>query len=132
MVGFRREYGLDWRDARRSMWHVDLGVLVDGLQAWSLTDENIARLVDREDYWLNSEYAQWTTDPNDPEVVADRERRRRAGIKPPPVPLLRPVARRPRRQQAELEEAFIKRVTSAGTHLSRKATLNELRAARGK
>ncbi|MHC9669615.1 hypothetical protein ACQX2Y_09415 [Corynebacterium diphtheriae] len=35
---------------------------------WGYTDENIASLIDREDYWLNAEYQSWTTDPEDPEI----------------------------------------------------------------
>lgn len=58
--------------------------------------ENLAMLLDRDDYWLNSEYAQWTTDPDDPEVKAARAQRKRSGIKPPPRPLLAPIALRPR------------------------------------
>lgn len=52
-------------------------------------------LVDRENYWLNSEYTSWITDPNDREVREERLRRKRLGIKPPPAPLLPPVAMRP-------------------------------------
>lgn len=71
-------------------------ILIDGLEPeWTHTDENIARLVDREDYWLNSEYASWTTDPDDPEVKAAREHRKESGAKPPSHPILYPVALRP-------------------------------------
>lgn len=65
--------------------------------------ENLAMLVDRKDYWLNSEYRSWVTDPDDPEVKADRERRKK--IKPPPRPLLPPVAQR----RPELVEALLQR-----------------------
>lgn len=51
-------------------------------------------LVDRKDYWLNSEYRTWITDPDDPEVKAERERRKREKITPPPQPILVPVAQR--------------------------------------
>ncbi|MBX4168041.1 hypothetical protein K3M35_05090 [Rhodococcus sp. DMU2021] len=51
-------------------------------------------LLDRDDYWLNSEYAQWTTDPNDPEVKRAREERK--NVKPPPHPIIAPVALRPK------------------------------------
>ena len=54
------------------MWWVDLAILADGLDEWTPTDENIARLVDREDYWLNSEYKSWITDPDDPEAQAEK------------------------------------------------------------
>ncbi|MCQ4148672.1 hypothetical protein [Rhodococcus qingshengii] len=56
--------------------------------------ENLAMLVDRDDYWLNSEYASWTADPDDREAKAERDRRKKAGIKPPSFPILPPVAQR--------------------------------------
>lgn len=70
--------------------------------------ENLAMLVDRDDFYLNSEYSQWITDPNDPQVKAERARRLKYGIKPPPVPVLRPVAMR----QPELTIALGKRYAS--------------------
>ncbi len=77
----------------------DVGVLLARAAEWEAQaardSENLAMLLDRDDYWLNSEYAQWTTDPDDPEVKAAREQRKRAGIKPPPQPLIAPVALRP-------------------------------------
>jgi hypothetical protein len=68
--------------------------------------ENLAMLVDRDDYWLNSEYSQWVTNPDDPEVKAERARRLKEGIKPPPTPLLRPVAHRPTELAAKLWEKY--------------------------
>lgn len=64
--------------------------------------ENLAMLVDRKDYWLNSEYRTWVTDPDDPKVNAERERRKRENIEPPPTPLLVPVAQRPSEVTAAL------------------------------
>ncbi len=46
--------------------------------------------LDRFDYFLRSEYASWITDPDDPEVKAERALRKRQGIKPPPQPLIPP------------------------------------------
>lgn len=77
-------------------------VMDDTTGAWSLTDENLAMLIDRLDYWLTSEYAQWTTDPDDPEVKAARAERKRRGHKPPPVPIISPVAHRPPSKHQEL------------------------------
>ncbi|NCL75690.1 hypothetical protein [Rhodococcus sp. YH1] len=51
--------------------------------------------VDRIDYWLTSEYRSWITDPNDPQVKQEREMQRRSGRRPPPMPLIPPVALRP-------------------------------------
>jgi hypothetical protein len=63
--------------------------------AWTYTDENLAMLIDRLDYWLSSEYVGWVTDPNDPEEKRKSEERKRSGVKPPPVPIIPPVAKRP-------------------------------------
>jgi hypothetical protein len=52
-------------------------------------------LIDRIDYTLNSEYYDRITDPDDPELKAERARREALGIKPPPLPLIPPVALRP-------------------------------------
>ena len=78
---------------------------MEGTDTWTRTDENIARLVDREDYWLNSEYSSWTADPDDEDAKQERERRKALGIKPPPRPILFPVGLRPQRIREELEEA---------------------------
>ena len=66
MVGFQSKYHLSYRQCLAEMWWVDLAILADGLDEWTPTDENLARLVDREDYWLNSEYRSWITDPDVP------------------------------------------------------------------
>lgn len=80
---------------------------------WSRTDENLAMLIDRLDYWLTSEYSQWVTDPDDPDVKRRREESERSGVKPPPVPIITPVALRPpewadavRKQAESLREYF--------------------------
>lgn len=141
MVGFRREYGLDWREARRTLWHGDLAALVEGLDEWTRTDENIARLVDREDYWLNSEYAGWIHDPDDPDTKRRAAERRKRGIKPPPTPILFPVAARPDTLHTELMTLAQQQITEhnpprpaapgegAGR---RKISIRELQAMRGK
>ncbi|MGV9744589.1 hypothetical protein ACWDTG_06705 [Rhodococcus zopfii] len=68
-------------------------------------------LVDRDDYWLNSEYRQWITDPDDPEVQKARKERQRRGVKPPPFPTLVPVALRPEGlaeiRRAQYEKALV-------------------------
>lgn len=73
-------------------------------QEWSHSDENLAMLIDRLDYWLTSEYSSWVTDPNDPEVKRARAERKRSGVKPPPVPLIPPVAHRPPQQASAARE----------------------------
>lgn len=71
---------------------------------WTYTDENLALLVDRLDYWLSSEYTGWVTDPEDPEVKQARAERKRSGAKPPPVPIVPPVAQRPPEQAKQARE----------------------------
>lgn len=69
--------------------------LADKQSEWTHTDENLAMLIDRLDYWLTTEYAGWVTDPDDPEVKRARAERKRSGKKPPPVPIIPPIAKRP-------------------------------------
>ena len=111
------------------MWWVDLVILADGLEAWTRTDENIARLVDREDYWLNSEYSSWIADPDDDEARRERQRRKAAGIKPPPQPILFPVGLRPPQVYDELVEAAHTQAKLAeGTPTRKKVTIAALRS----
>ena len=82
----------------RTMTSTELTPMIEhalALQEWSHTDENLANLVDHLAYWLGSEYAGWVTDPDDPEVKKARAERKKSGVKPPPVPLITPVAQRP-------------------------------------
>ena len=70
----------------------ELGDLAD----WGHLAENVARLVDLVSAWLNYEYASWTADPD--EVKAARRGKR----KPPPSPIVPPVAARPRSLHEQL------------------------------
>ncbi|RVW03008.1 hypothetical protein [Rhodococcus xishaensis] len=89
--------------------------------------ENLAMLVDRDDYWLGSEYRQWTTDPDDPEVKAARARWKASGRKPPPHPLLAPVALRPPQTHAKLVEKYLADVAKHSTPPSLQAGLSPSR-----
>ena len=106
---FRKQYALSWRDALRDLDHRDLADLVNGLdlnEQWSATDENIARLVDRDDYYLRSKYAQWIHDPDDADAERERQLRKKRGIKPPPEPIVAPVAVRPPRVAAAAWDTY--------------------------
>lgn len=70
------------------------------LADWSKMAENVARLVDVVEYWLGAEYAKWTADED--EIKQARTNRR----KPPPVPLIAPVAQRPPSVQQRLNETY--------------------------
>lgn len=88
---------MDLRTALRDLPVVDLVDLVDGL--WSDADENAALLLEWQAHAATVEWQRLTVDPDDPEVKAAREAAKAAGLKPPPVPLIVPMARRPWRQQ---------------------------------
>ena len=113
------------------MWWVDLAILADGLDDWTPTDENIARLVDREDYWLNSEYKSWITDPDDPEVQAEKTRQKLLGVKPPEQPQLWPVAVRPPALQQQLVQAATQAAEKTAKPVKRKITITEFLRMRG-
>jgi hypothetical protein len=82
--------------------------LVDGL--WTDADENEALLLEYQSYALTLEWQRLTTDPDDPEVQERRAAAEAAGIKPPPVPLVTPMARRPWRHQVRRFEEFADQV----------------------
>lgn len=69
-----------------------------------MLNANVARLVDVMEYWLDTEYARWTTDPTD--LKRQQARNRRDNIKPPPFPLIEPVAARPPSVHAEAVAMF--------------------------
>lgn len=68
--------------------------------------ENLAMMVDRKDYWLNSEYRSWVTDPDDPAVKAARDQRKRDKVETPPRPILPPVAQRSEQLAQRLLERY--------------------------
>lgn len=71
--------------------------------------ENLAMIVDRLEFLNTFGYVTDVTDPDDPEVKKERALRERHGIKPPPLPILAPIALRP----PELAEALAQRYREA-------------------
>jgi hypothetical protein len=76
---------------------------------WSPHEENTARLYEVLHHWLGLEWIDRTTDPDDPEVRRRRAEDKRRSVKPPPYPLVPPVALRPdqiaeKRHAAYLDE----------------------------
>ena len=93
LAGFQRFYGLNWRQQRREIFWVDLMVLVLKLDdyEWGYTDENIASLID-------------------PEVKKAHEQRKRSGAKPPPKPIIYPIAQRPQHAAARRAKELLAQV----------------------
>lgn len=71
---------------------------------WGPHEENTARLLDTRSYALDLQWADRTIDPNDPEVV--RARRAMRHRKPPPHPIIPPVALRPERVMRQRIEEY--------------------------
>ncbi|EOM78096.1 hypothetical protein DW322_11300 [Rhodococcus rhodnii] len=88
----------------------DVAHLLEQAAEWRAQEirdsENVAMLVDRDDFYLNSEYSSWITDPDDPDVKAAQARRKKSKVKPPPAPLLRPVAQREPIRMVELVKRY--------------------------
>lgn len=62
---------------------------------WGADEENRAQLLEIQAYQLELGWADRITDPNDPKVKREQAEARRRGIKPPPRPVVPPIARRP-------------------------------------
>ncbi|WHT21022.1 hypothetical protein N8J89_08125 [Crossiella sp. CA-258035] len=62
---------------------------------WGLHEENTARLFDLANWYIQTIWMDRITDPDDPDIKAEQQRAKRAGIKPPESPLIPPVAHRP-------------------------------------
>ena len=78
---------------------------------WGHLAENVARIADMLWFWLSSEYASWTADPD--ELDAERRRRKRDGYRPPPEPLVEPVASRPPSLHEQLVEDYAQNAIAA-------------------
>lgn len=72
---------------------------------WGPHEENTALLLETITTQLDWGWADRTIDPDDPEVKAERAKRKK--VKPPPHPILRPVAHRPPEQDKARWDDYI-------------------------
>lgn len=61
-------------------------------------------------YWLGLEWIDRTTDPDDPEVRRRRAEDSRNKVKPPPYPLVPPVALRPEELAGKRNRSYLAEV----------------------
>jgi hypothetical protein len=102
---------------------------------WGPVEENHARLVDLAYHQAELEHLARTVDPDDPEIRRQRAEAKRRGVKPPPHPIVAPVAARPVRiaermwaeYHAELEQYSLGSPEQQSTLIS----LDEFERARG-
>ncbi|RTL65905.1 MAG: hypothetical protein EKK42_20380 [Pseudonocardiaceae bacterium] len=113
---FRRYYGIPLREALSDWTARDFTAAVQSLPRESATVRaemgdtwdynhmaaNIAELVDIMHYWLNSQYAQWTADPDAPQE--------KPKLPPPPEPLIPPVAYRPESVVTQRVAEYLERI----------------------
>jgi hypothetical protein len=118
-------YGLDLRESLRTLPAVDLVALVNDLDGhWGPHEENTALLLEAQHYALELAWADRTVDPNDREVIRARREAERAGIKPPPHPLIPPIANRPP-EVAELRlQQYVEQVAAHQTPAAEKTMVS--------
>ena len=76
---------------------------------WGPHEENTARLLEAQSYALEFEYADRTIDPDDPAVKAERAKNKRR--KPPPHPIVPPVAFRPKKYADERMAEYVEQIS---------------------
>jgi hypothetical protein len=92
------------------MPYPDVAALIEDAEArdaqHARDSENLAMLVDRQDFETRFDYVSGTADPDDPEIKAERAQRLKHGIKAPPMPIYAPVGLRDPKITAELVERY--------------------------
>jgi len=100
--------------------------------AWGPHEENTARLLDLTEHEVQTSWTDRITDPDDPEVKRERAEAKRRGQKPPPSPLILPVALRP---EKVAEQRFTEYVEAAAklapTRVKESVSTSEFDAALG-
>lgn len=87
---------------------VELVALLDGL--WGAHEENTARLLEAQAYWLQLHWNDRDPDLDPDEIEAERARAEAAGVPRPPFPPVPPVAERPHWIQTQRFDEFADRV----------------------
>lgn len=82
-------------------------LLTEETSTWGPHEENTARLLEAINFELDLEWADRTLDQDDPAVKRDRAAAKRAGIKPPPQPLIPPTAFRPKALAAQRMQEYL-------------------------
>lgn len=77
-------------------------------EAWGPHEENTARLLEAQSYALEFAYADRTIDPEDHAVKAERAKNKKR--KPPPHPIIPPVAYRPKRYADERMAEYVEQI----------------------
>ena len=117
----RRYYGATLDEALNTWTAQDLSAAVHNLPIdsatvraelgdrfdWNHLAANLAELVDIMHFWLHSEYAKWTYDPDDP------ANKGKPKSKPPKNPLIPPVAFRPESVHQERMTDYMQQIVDA-------------------
>lgn len=77
---------------------------------WDAHKENTAQLLEVMAYFLELEWVDRITDPDDPEVKRERAVAKREGVKPSPKPIIPPVAMRPHELAEERARDYAERL----------------------
>lgn len=126
LADFRRYYQLDLRTALMELPARDLMSLIRKLPedsalmreesgpwaGWDAHKENTARLLEVMSHFLDLEWVDRITDPDDPEVKRERAMAKRAGIRPPEKPIIPPVAMRPPELAEERAREYTERLVA--------------------
>lgn len=90
-------------------------LLTDGEAEWGPHEENTAELLEVQSYLLELAWVDRTTNPDDPEVKAERRKAEASGIKPPKRPLVPPIAHRPKKLAEQRFEDYLSKLAEANT-----------------
>lgn len=91
---------------------------------WDAHKENTARLLEIESYKLELAWSDRTLDPNDKDVKRERLAAERAGIKPPPHPMVPPIAMRPHEIGEQRLQEYLDVVAKYGAPAREKLQVN--------